>query len=550
MGCKFERTEKFDTMKSFVGDIKAYQILSENKGVPDLGYKLNGEKDSNHDFLIYKFGFEEGTRMWYNTFLNEMNSKELQSDSLGVFFEEDGESKYYTPKMVDKYGWEETQSAKNPAISALSKSVGEYRGRLAVQKLIDKMSKITGNHVIKETEITAAKQDKKGWKGWVDSNGIHINTDTVTPDTFVHELSHVWLYWLRNTNPDAYVRIMDLTREHMQYNPSIVKAIQSSYNTTDDAFVEEYFSTVSGIMSMEDVLSTLNKELDADEAVEASSNVFKTVRNYINKAYEDINKMLRPVTPGMSKLDMSSATFKDIIDAIKADFILGVSPYTNEEVSTLWSLINNDTRLMEFPYPSLNIDMSQGVLKTIDFIPILSGTSINDRGITMSMMSNDQYADYIARALVPYDNNNQVYYYQGKQFLFSKSMTREDIKAKIINDILPEIGSYKTNLISDFDTMIRSYDPFDTDDTSLDEWITKYKLNKFKVMDMIVASGLAEGYSMILKYSELAKLDDKVDAKLKSLYHDDFVGVILILLFMKMLMEKRIFLFLISVLIR
>ena len=84
---------------------------------------------------------------------------------------------------------------------------------------------------------------------------VYINSDLVTIDTPLHEMTHVWLEGFRKKNPEAYQALMKAALEH-----PYAKRIKLVYpELDDDAVANETFATLTGLRNADKAVSQLNQ---------------------------------------------------------------------------------------------------------------------------------------------------------------------------------------------------------------------------------------------------------------------------------------------------
>jgi hypothetical protein len=519
--CKVTKTSEFDSLKKVTGFLGALSIAQSNptEGLPLLGRNSDGTIDTKFNELIRKYGEVQGEKMWWKLrfALNDFESYHFsESEDGSTILMNDNEIHYVSPLGTES-GLIDTRYDSSQAYRDLFNVTAKHLSKMQVIRLVDRMSANLGMSVIKEDNTTA--KNHRNDAGWVDNLGVHINVDNVTVDTFVHELSHVWLYWLKMTNPGAYDTIMQKTIDHANNNPQLVQIVTSAYNLGTERFYEEYFSFVSGLHSINAVMKFINEDYGPDYAIENSEVIYVKLRGYIKDSYQNISPLFSNVTPGVKNLDLSIATFYDVLKAITDDFISGVQLYSPEEVSAINEALGQDKGVTLNPYlasKNLNLPPIQNVR---DFGQYFIDKSIEETGLGYGIKNQRERAISIMRNLRQGKDPNILYtYYNHTRYNFIKTGNTEHLIDDIIDNLIKVIDENKIKVLSNLDTFLRTIGPNDKSD--IEKFCDDNKLSTWNITDMLRVAGITVSNVVVMKYSEM-----KGHAKYGHLFHEDFTGI-------------------------
>lgn len=123
--------------------------------------------------------------------------------------------------------------------------------------------------------------------GFVKNGIVYLNEAKVQLDTPIHEIAHIFIALLKNSNTSAYDQLY-LEAERMLINGNkIAIAVKKHYpNLLHDDLIEEIIVTIMGLNSVDKV-----KELLASQHIEQSfsEKLFSAIRDFFNNIYRFIN---------------------------------------------------------------------------------------------------------------------------------------------------------------------------------------------------------------------------------------------------------------------
>lgn len=525
ISCKTLKNPRYDYLRTVVGDVNALQISEMyDEAIPHEGFNGNGEYDEKFSVFMSKFNGNKAARMWWDLHLvigKDFENYTADVDGNGsVFIEKDGVRTYVTPMSIAN-GQIDTNYDKLPGIRAHTDRMLDFFRKQQVVNLVDKMAANLGFGVIKETMETARKKDHFKDKGWVDGQGVHINMDAVTIDTFVHELTHVWMYWLKQSDVNAYNRIMSLAAENAAMNPLVADLVREKYGDANrERFFEEYFATVSGFHSINEIMRYLNNNELLQEDQRLSANIRDNTVKFVQDNYREFHPMFDGVSPGIKDIDLSVADFSQILSAITSDFVSGRSMYSQEEIVAINASLRYDMAISANPYLSQTLNTPK-INTTKDFVSFLSGKSMDGDNVGIGTMSDERKAMLMATSLKE-DEYGTYIKFKGTKYYIANSLTIEQKVDKIVKEVIPEMKKYDNKVKEAMGRFLSNYNPYSTTDNAIEQFCKEYKLNPYSFKHMIKQSGLANGFKKIVRYSELAT---DTDSRLRALYHKDFVGV-------------------------
>ncbi len=150
-------------------------------------------------------------------------------------------------------------------------------------------------------------------KGFVHNGNVYINSDTVTPDTPIHEFGHLYFDFLKNNNKELFKQGVDLVKAELEKStdPSIKKIID---------YVKETQPDLEGDALVEEVLVQLigTKGLELTVAAGKGPNTFV---DWIKKAWKMIGKALGLTDMPIS--DIPTLTLEKFTERAAVDLLKG-----------------------------------------------------------------------------------------------------------------------------------------------------------------------------------------------------------------------------------
>ena len=525
-------------------------IISQNYGNDTIRFNVEESKKGKQRLLLYKrlmnqLGYNPSDEMEYALFYNIDSSRKInltpqqkqQAQQLYSQYLEQGGS------QVDIQGFKEfignKQKINNTVVkvnetglyqslsleikSFVDKSVIENKNvasRAIIKKLKDV---IPGIKIIEETKKSALENgNNPNSKGWIDAQGYHLNVETFTSDTMVHELTELWLYSISKTDPVAYANIMTKAEEHMANNPELVKAIKKSYgNITGKELAREYMATISGFSSVDDVNDYITYNIGSEMANNKSTGIFSKVREFFKMFDEYINRLFDRLSNNKSsvrELDLQYATFEDIVKALSQDAINGNSIFTQEEGNRLSEMMSSDTKLRTESFYSHPLLGTTSIENISDFDQFFTKDALGFN-IERQFGSKRQRAEFFFHHMKNDDNGNHIYY-KGKRYNFKDGET-SDIIDDIESTFIPAVDKFNIKLENKIENFAKTTR---TDEDLAENLITMLSdkdtyFTDSSLRKLYHLSGLALGHQEVIKYSELQRSNIP---QLRALYNSSF----------------------------
>jgi len=445
------------------------------------------------------------------------------------YLNEDGSIKTKT-ETINQGTVLENMKSDIPGVRSYVDAVLSESRREAARGVMNKFQKVIPNVVInyRSTDDALNLTGRADRKGWVDDTGVNIVTDNFTTDTFVHELTEVFMYYLEQFDTVKHNSIMNLARESMQDNIELVNLIKESYDFKDNNdLVREYIATVSGFGSEQNVMSFLNQHKGQESSQTESKGLFNSVRSFIKELFNSIggmfNKFGYDMTSNISSLDLSRATFKDVIEAINRDVQEGNSFFSEVEGEMLMNKMNADIVLKSEKYFSNTIFSTTKVHSSADFESLFM-TDQYDKVMEDLSGSSKQRLDQLYYMSREDNSGNRYIYYKNKRYDLGKGTYNEIINA-LEKAVLPEISKHDKTRLGRIDSFIRGIDVTSNLSEQIFDVVKDVKVGiSYNAMKKLLAhTGLARGFVNIMRYSELK---NSKESSLNALYDSKmFEGV-------------------------
>ena len=409
--------------------------------------------------------------------------------------------------------------------AAMTKVVSNNK-KVATANIINKLSRIIpGISVNIETSFTARRLGADAnAKGWIDKTGYNLNIDNISDDTMVHELTELWLYMLKNNNPTAYERVIEMGKEHMKSNPDVVKAILNTYDyNNNEDLVREYVATVAGWHDAGNVHAGLSAVMGADKADAITGNVRDGLKGLISSIWGNISKMFNRLSKNtnnsrVSKLDLKTANLGILIDAISKDAMDGNSMFTKEEGERLNNMMRMDNVFNTERYyskPVINLNRINDV-NDFDAYFTTSERGYSPDDLYSNPRSKANY--YFQKLKIDPTTGQRFIYYSGDKITFvgrDKSELLPEIEQKLL-PLVEKSLNRNLELLNDLFMKSRTKDEFNKNVYTLAE--EKNNAFSYKSLNKLYSnSGLSLGYHSIVKYSDLK---NSPNPQLRALYND------------------------------
>ena len=162
---------------------------------------------------------------------------------------------------------------------------------------------IKGLHITTDAELVNETADIRNAKGFVRDGEIYINVDRATDDTVIHEFSHIYLAFAKNTHPNEYYSLLEKLHTTDYY--SLIKSRHEYRNKRGSDLDEEVLATILGLYYNNSNLSEDAKEI-ADEAIallpEDFTNLLQNVLPTLDDTFIDNYKLSQKVATVKNQL--------------------------------------------------------------------------------------------------------------------------------------------------------------------------------------------------------------------------------------------------------
>lgn len=162
---------------------------------------------------------------------------------------------------------------------------------------------IKGLHITTDAELVNETADIRNAKGFIRDGEIYINVDRATDDTVIHEFSHIYLAFAKNTHPNEYYSLLEKLHTTDYY--SLIKSRHEYRNKRGSDLDEEVLATILGLYYNNSNLSEDAKEI-AEEAItllpEDFTNLLQNVLPTLDDTFIDNYKLSQKVATVKNQL--------------------------------------------------------------------------------------------------------------------------------------------------------------------------------------------------------------------------------------------------------
>ena len=206
--CPNINDKEYKSLAAIVGSGRAHTIYDMNNGNP-VSLTADGNPSLIYQQLVERHGIDKAVEMRSKMFTDRYQT--LSSNSTSEILDQNDNIIMSDGTMVqlgDKV-------AENQAVSDY-KLLREYvETAQTTEALVSTLERsIPGFNINIESHETVQDTIHKNDRAWVDSEGVHLNTQTLHYDTPIHEVTHVWIHALEMS-------------DSLKYNQFINKVIDS-----------------------------------------------------------------------------------------------------------------------------------------------------------------------------------------------------------------------------------------------------------------------------------------------------------------------------------
>lgn len=259
--------------------------------------------DEKQSLLLWDFNDwidNQDADVLYNAFTKEyektykFNVIDIKTEDNSIGFDSSNETEDLTGSsianvtlstIIDAY--DNNTSTKSKLIELVRQSVGTIKGL----------------HITTDAELVNETADIRNAKGFIRDGEIYINVDRATDDTVIHEFSHIYLAFAKNTHPNEYYSLLEKLHTTDYY--SLIKSRHEYRNKRGSDLDEEVLATILGLYYNNSNLSEDAKEI-AEEAIallpEDFTNLLQNVLPTLDDTFIDNYKLSQKVATVKNQL--------------------------------------------------------------------------------------------------------------------------------------------------------------------------------------------------------------------------------------------------------
>ena len=523
--CPNINDREYKLLSTIVGDAKAHTIYDKNNGNP-VSLNADGTPSSLYKDIVERYGESKAIKFRAKMFTNEYErlSSNVKMDGR---LNEDG-------SFTVLPGFSISVDPVNPKPRSIQRQQlrNEY---------VQTEQKVNGLIQIMQSAVPGVKINKKSFndvkgtphineRSWVDKTGINVNTQSIHFSTPIHELTHLWIHYLENTDSEKHALFMSMVKESIKDNKELYDTVRRNYpNNNDVQLLNEYAAVVSGITSENDVRSYLNanNKYVSDERVKSLyGRISNAIKVFFDALSNAISKLAHSGRTELSSIDFRTATMQDVFDALKTDILTGnkiINMGTEEMALFLDNHYQNDFYEAEV----INTNNIKTIEKVSDITPILIN---ND---DMSIVDNNQFdnTEYVKNLVESIDSRwidnkaGKLYTYSySKRYEVDDTLSTKERQNYIRENIIPTMAKMVNSFNDNIKNVINTF--LIDKDTPLEDIIKNvfksYNLSDIKIKEIHSALshlGFKEPISFVLNYNEL-----KDDSQFSYLYKESIAG--------------------------
>ena len=514
---------EYKALAAKVGSSKAHTIYDLNNGNP-VSLTADGNPSLIYDIIKEYHGetkaIEARTNMFTKTFRDAAgNIDELSVSPNGAISLPDGQT-------INILG----QGIKSKAIAkhVLRQDSLEV-GQLMEGVIGTLQSALPGLNILRESFQSVQGTKHTNERAWVDARGLHLNMQSMSYDTPIHEISHVWMHALKESDKQRYDYLLEAAKESIKTNRVLYDRIKAKYNDkTEDELVEEYAATIAGFTSVEQVKKFMYRNNKYITDVDAR-NTYSGLSGIVNRIWDAIKNVFKTLTTkngrisSLDELNFATSKLNDIFQALTEDILTGAGVIGFDIEST--------DRLMEKYYSNENHDASKilfddytAITKISDIVPYLMNRSDVLTGYDEQQKVKD--TEQIISNGLNVGSDGRLYYYDlGKKFTYEKSLSRNELMQRVRDEIINPRYEYMNSFSEKLIETIRKYNisgkKKDINKIILEVFGNKLGIRQQEeILDALTLIGFNQPIEEIVMYKDLA-----THTKLSHLYNPALDGL-------------------------
>ena len=244
--CPNINDREYKLLSTIVGEAKAHTIYDKNNGNP-VSLNADGTPSSLYKDLVERYGERKAVKFRSKMFTDEYTrlSENVKMDGR---LNEDG-------SFTVLPGFSISVDTVNPKPRSIQR-------QLLRNEYVQTEQKVNGLIQIMQSAVPGVKINKKSFndvkdtphineRSWVDKTGINVNTQSIHFSTPVHELTHLWIHYLENTDsekarlfitsPEVFENEMKLLKEKEELLRSILVMCIKSWGPISSIRVPLHF---------------------------------------------------------------------------------------------------------------------------------------------------------------------------------------------------------------------------------------------------------------------------------------------------------------------
>ena len=509
MFCPPKNSKHYKELASVTGHAIAHDIYFKNQGYP-IDTTSKGEPSPIFKELEENFGRRRAISMMAKTF-TESFDRIANHQSIENAVLNDSDNVLFPDGTLIHLGDRSAFTEQKERYIAMSEYVHTAHH---INILLDSMKRVLpGVNIISETFETLRGTKHEGENAWVDHEGVHFNVQRMHYSSPVHELSHIWMAYLKEYNEGAYNAFIQAVENSIDTNRKLFDKLRAGYPLlTDNQLLHEYAATVAGFVSedaIRDHAFKKNVYLTDNESRSILQKVSDAIHRFFDAVRELINNIMGFKDSHISRLNFATATIEDVFraltrDLIEANPILGLSASESKSLlDTYYSGEYHEAQQDRFAH----IKDIENISDIAPYVANNEEVDILDKDPFSNANFVDRYADILMGRIRKGTTEDYMYVFSEK-YVFPKSMDANGRKNLIKSDIMPRISeitnSFNENIKNVINTVIQN--PKTAIEEAIKDSFTNMKLSYAMMDDIIkavghvVSFGLAEG---AMNYSEL-----------------------------------------------
>lgn len=509
MNCPNLNDKNYKALAAQVGHMKAHTIWNMNKGFP-IHLNSDGSESNVYKTLANRYGDERAIRMRSKMFSPEAidinGNTMIKSDTVDL------NDNVLLDNGIPYALGESVSMSPRIARAALKKTYIDT-SRMTRSMLRAMSDVLPGFNIVEEDYHTVKGTPYEKMRAWVDRDGVHLNTMSITFTSPVHELTHIWLHALEMMDKNSFDRVIQLIDEHRNSNMELWDTLKYRYSHLNDEQLRyEYAATVSGFVSEDKVRDFFLRNNKVKEQ-NYINKVFSRVGEFVTTLFNAIKSFFKG--SNISNLNLKTASLEEMFIALTQDYIEGnsVINMTGDEIDDFMFRYYNDNVEAEME----NEANKKLISNTKDILPYL----INNHDIYIvseGRFDNSKFVDNFVndifyKFISKKGSTKKIAFVFGKKFEVDESESTERVRDRIINELIPHyttvLNSFKDN-ITEVMKLART-EKKETLRDHIQEVFSNIKPSEFlsyQIEQSLKAIGADEPILRVLQYSELKNIPE------------------------------------------